>query len=69
MFIIPYDFHCLDKKELWLIQTPGLSEEIIKVAEQTAYDAGIKKVTWVPTGGVITCHGGPGAFGVVGLSK
>lgn len=69
MFIIPYDFHCLDKKELWLIQTPGLSEEIIKVAEQTAYDTGIKKVTWVPTGGVITCHGGPGAFGMVGLSK
>ena len=59
----------LDNEELWLIQTPGLSEEIIKIAEQTAYDAGIKKVTWVPTGGVITCHGGPGAFGVVGLSK
>lgn len=59
----------LGKEELWLIQTPGLSEEIMKVAEQTAYDEGIKKVTWVPTGGVITCHGGPGAFGVVGLSK
>ena len=41
----------------------------MKIAEQTAYDTGIKKVTWVPTGGVITCHGGPGAFGMVGLSK
>ena len=41
----------------------------MKIAEQTAYDTGIKKVTRVPTGGVITCHGGPGAFGVVGLSK
>ena len=59
----------LDKEELWLIQTPGLSEEIMKVAEQTAYDAGVKKVTWVPTGGVITCHDGHGAFGMVGLAK
>ena len=59
----------LAKEEIWLIRTPGLSEEIMKVAEQTAYDTGVKKVTWVSTGGVITCHGGPGAFGVVGLAK
>ena len=58
----------LDNEELWLIQTPGLSEEIIKIAELTAYYAGIKEVSWFPTGGVITCHGGPVAFGVVGLS-
>ena len=27
---------------------------------------GIKTVTWIKTGCVITCHGGPGAFGIVG---
>ncbi|MGN0354806.1 MAG: fatty acid-binding protein DegV, partial [Muricoprocola sp.] len=59
----------LNKEEIWLIRTPGLSEEIIKIAEQAAYHAGVKKVTWVSTGGVITCHGGPGAFGIAGLSK
>lgn len=59
----------LNKEEIWLIRTPGLSEEIIATAEQAAYLAGAKKVTWVSTGGVITCHGGPGAFGIVGISK
>ena len=29
---------------------------------------GFRKVTWFPTGCVITCHGGPGAFGIVGVS-
>lgn len=59
----------LEKDEIWLIRTPGLSEEIIAIAEQAANLSGVKKVTWVSTGGVITCHGGPGAFGIVGLSK
>ena len=26
----------------------------------------LKKITWIKTGCVITCHGGPGAFGIVG---
>ncbi|MCI9215561.1 MAG: DegV family protein [Dorea sp.] len=59
----------LDLNELWLISSPGLEEEVIKRAEDAAFGYGAKKVTWVKTGGVITTHGGPGAFGVVGFMK
>lgn len=59
----------LDLQEIWLIHAPGLSPEVKKLAEDTAYECGAKKVTWVKTGGVITTHGGPGAFGVVGFHK
>lgn len=27
---------------------------------------GYQKISWIPTGCVITCHGGAGAFGIVG---
>ncbi|MDY5023127.1 MAG: DegV family protein [Blautia sp.] len=56
------------KNELWLINAPGLSSQSMELAEKAAREAGIQKITWVPTGGVITCHGGPGAFGIVGIS-
>lgn len=59
----------LSSDELWLIQTPGLDAEIIKQAEETALACGVKKITWVKTGGVITTHGGPGAFGVAGIMQ
>lgn len=58
----------LDRKQLWLIRAVGLSEELQALAEQTAHDLGFVQVDWVWTGCVITAHGGPGAFGVVGLS-
>lgn len=59
----------LKTSRLWLIRTPGLEEDIIKEAEKTALACGIKEVTWVKTGGVITSHGGPGAFGIAGFTR
>ena len=59
----------LDLREIFLIRTPGLAEDVIQAAEAAAIKKGAKKVTWISTGGVITCHGGPGAFGVVGYRK
>lgn len=59
----------LSKDEIYLIWSPGLEEKTRKAAEEAAYESGMKKVTWVQTGGVITCHGGPGAFGIAGFSK
>lgn len=59
----------LDLEEIWLIYAPGLSEEVKELAESAAKNCGAKKVTWVRTGGVITTHGGPGAFGVAGIRK
>lgn len=58
----------LSLDEIYLIWGPGLLEEIKKAAEKAAYETGVKKITWVQTGGVITCHGGPGAFGIAGFS-
>lgn len=57
----------LSLDEIYLIWAPGLAEETKKAAEAAAREAGVKKITWVRTGGVITCHGGPGAFGIVGF--
>lgn len=59
----------LEGEELWTIRTPGLSLEIQAPVEQAAGRLGIQTVRWVDTGGVITCHGGPGAFGVVGFAR
>lgn len=58
----------LNKDELWLVYAPGTSEEVMMAAEDEAYACGVKTVHWIRTGGVITCHGGPGAFGVVGIT-
>lgn len=59
----------LDKKEVYLLWSIGLSEAIRKLAEDKVKEMGFEKVTWMQTGCVITTHGGPGSFGIVGLSK
>lgn len=59
----------LKTSRLWLIRTPGLEEDIINDAEKTAFACGVKEVIWVKTGGVITSHGGPGAFGIAGFTR
>ena len=56
----------LKKDSLCLITTPRLPREIEELAEATAKECGFEKVTWMKTGCVITCHGGPSAFGIVG---
>ncbi len=61
--------HDLDKDHVYFIHSPYLADAVKAAAEQTARELGIEKVTWVPTGCVITCHGGPGAFGMVGVTK
>ena len=59
----------LNLDEIWLICSPRMSEEVRQKTERAALDCGVKKITWVQTGCVITSHGGPGAFGVVGISE
>ena len=59
----------LDREEIWLIRTPRMDESIITSTEKVARSLGFRKITWVWTGGVITTHGGPGAFGVAGFSR
>lgn len=57
----------LDRSRLWLVYTVGLSDDVRKNAEKAAKDCGFSEIYWVKVGGVITTHGGPGAFGLAGL--
>lgn len=59
----------LQKDHVWLLWAIGLSEETRSILEQAARDYGYQKVSWIQTGCVITTHGGPGAFGLVGLTS
>ena len=59
----------LDRKELYLLWSLGLSEDIRKSAEDKAKEIGFENIKWIQTGGVITTHGGPSSFGIVGFSK
>lgn len=61
--------HNLKKDHAYLIWATGLSDESKKLAEEAAKEYGFEEITWMQTGCVITCHGGPGAFGLVGLSE
>lgn len=59
----------LDKKEVYLLWSIGLSDKIRRAAEDKAKEIGFENIKWMQTGCVITTHGGPGSFGIVGLSK
>ena len=60
--------HTLKKDHIYFINTPYMDEAVRKVLDEEAAALGFRKVTWIRTGCVITCHGGPGAFGIVGVS-
>ena len=60
--------HSLRKAQLYFIHTPYMDDGVRTALEQEARELGYGKVTWVRTGCVITCHGGPGAFGIVGTA-
>ena len=56
----------LEREELWAVITPGFSDGLKALVEQTAGDLGFRKVNFIPSGGVITTHGGPSALGIAG---
>jgi len=58
-----------DKDFIVLGGTATCSEEIIQNLKQAAKDSGYKEIIWMDAGCVICVHGGPGAFGIVGISK
>lgn len=57
----------LKKDKLYLLCSPGLSEDIKETADREAKSCGFQKTNWMQTGCVITSHVGPCCFGVVGL--
>jgi DegV family protein with EDD domain len=58
--------HQLSRAHMYFIHTPYMKEEVRNALDAEAAALGIREVTWIKTGCVITCHGGPGAFGIVG---
>lgn len=59
----------LDKKEVYLLWSIGLTDAVRRAAEDKAKEIGFENIRWMQTGCVITTHGGPGSFGIVGFSK
>ena len=69
--VLLHDFvekHQLKKDKITLINTPFMDENIRTVLDAEAKAMGFQKISWIRTGCVITTHGGPGAFGIVGTS-
>jgi len=61
--------HALNKDHLYSINAPFMDEAVRTALETAAAAMDFRKVTWVRTGCVITCHSGPGAFGIVGTTN
>jgi DegV family protein with EDD domain len=61
--------HNLLQNHIYFINTPYMDESIRTALNEEASALGYQSVTWIKTGCVITCHGGPGAFGIVGTSQ
>lgn len=59
----------LSKKHLYLGHTIGFSDELKKLVESEAANLGYTKFSWSVAHGVITTHGGPGAFAVIGIEE
>lgn len=59
----------LDTKSLFLMYTEGLEEEIKLEAELIGKELGYTDILWIKAGGVISTHGGPAGFGMIGISK
>ena len=50
------------------VDSEGLKQSIHDEADALAREMGYQEVLWIPTGGVVTTHCGPGGFGVCGVS-
>lgn len=63
------DKYDLDRSDLWLVYTAGLGVPARMSVELAAKKKGFVHIHWLQANGVITTHGGPGAFGLAGLHK
>lgn len=59
----------LSKDIVYLVYSPGLSDDLRSELEKQVKDMGYKEIAWVETGCVVSTHSGPGAFGIVGVSQ
>ena len=57
----------IDRKQLYLIYSIGLDEQIKKRLEEIAKETGFENVKWMQAGAMISTHAGPGGFGIAGI--
>lgn len=59
----------LDKNVIWFVHTIDFEESNKQLLTDEAKNIGFKEINWIQAHGVITTHGGPGAFGFAGFQK
>ncbi|MER2029020.1 MAG: DegV family protein [Solibacillus sp.] len=59
----------IDRKQLYLIYSIGLDEQIKKRLEEVAKESGFENVRWIQAGAMISTHAGPGGFGIAGIES
>lgn len=59
----------IDRKQLYLIYSIGLDEQIKKRLEEVAKETGFENVRWMQAGAMISTHAGPGGFGIAGIES
>ena len=59
----------LSREKLYVCLTPEFDERMHSVIQTTAENLGYRKIEWINALGVITCHGGIGAFGIAGVEE
>ena len=60
--------HNLNRDHLFLLYSKGTAQEILDRMKEVAMELGYRACTYIQTGCVISCHSGPGAIGLAGLS-
>lgn len=59
----------LSREIVAFVYSKGLQDSIRKEVDGLARTMGFREILWIPTGGVVTTHCGPGGFGVCGISE
>ncbi len=61
--------YSIGKETLIFVYSKGLGEDFKQQLTQQAKADGFKEIMWIMTGGVVSTHSGPGAFGLCGISE
>ena len=57
----------LKRDTMAFVYSVGLAESIQEECTAIARELGFREILWIPTGGVVTTHCGPGGYGVCGI--
>ncbi len=58
----------LSRDEVWIVYTPRFTQNLLDKTRQTLQGLGFKDIHLLHSGGVITTHGGPCAFGMAAFT-